>query len=453
MKDGQFEGGRVLHPGPPLQSSFGLRAASPPVVVYNCRVALRGEAPTFCVPSSFWVQAIVVRILLCCWLAVATSSGIPLWADTFVLHSGGQVRGTWLNRDAPETANYLVETDFGGRLELRRQQVKQRIAPQQTAYEDLRRAAADTVSDHERLAAWCRDHDLEQLRQQHLRRILELDPHHAEARRLLGYRLVADKWMTREEQMNAQGYRLFEGRYRTEQEIRILEEKREQEVVRIQWRRDIKKWREWLQGPKRETAEQHFRSIDDQAAIPTLEHFLYQQREPLRHRLLYLEALAAIQSPAARALLVNVSLSDENQEVRFSARELATRNGAHDVLIGYVAALANKDNVVVNRAAMGLAELGNPEAVPSLIDAVVTKHKQIIHSNQGGTTATFGSNGSTGLGLGGGPRVKIHQVSNPEVLRALNQLTNGVSHGYDQQSWKQWHALQRGRASFNARRD
>ena len=50
-----------------------------------------------------------------------------------------------------------------------------------------------------KLAEWCHEHGLPDQRKTHLQRVIELDPDHVEARRLLGYSKIDGKWMTQEE--------------------------------------------------------------------------------------------------------------------------------------------------------------------------------------------------------------------------------------------------------------
>ena len=63
-------------------------------------------------------------------------------------------------------------------------------------------------------------------RETHLRRVIELDPNHAEARHALGYSQVNGKWATRDEVMTQRGYRKYKGKWMLPQEIDVLENKR-----------------------------------------------------------------------------------------------------------------------------------------------------------------------------------------------------------------------------------
>ena len=79
------------------------------------------------------------------------------------------------------------------------------------------------------MADWCRDHNLPAQRKTHLERVLQLDPDQADARRLLGYRKVKDKWMTLEEEMADKGYvkRCDGTRWMTQQDAELHDSRRQ----------------------------------------------------------------------------------------------------------------------------------------------------------------------------------------------------------------------------------
>ena len=54
---------------------------------------------------------------------------------------------------------------------------------EETEYERIRPTYADTAEAQWELAQWCREHKLPAQRTVHLRRVIELDPEHVEARR------------------------------------------------------------------------------------------------------------------------------------------------------------------------------------------------------------------------------------------------------------------------------
>ncbi len=255
------------------------------------------------------------------------------------------------------------------------------FAPQsadQMAYDKIRASHGDTLKDHDALAQWCQEHGLAKERRHHLREVIALDEDHASARTALGYRRVQGKWMTHKEEMTSRGMRMYQGRYRTTQEIELLEGKRIRNKAEKQWYARLKMWRGWLdKGDKFEQARDKILAIRDPVAVSALRFHV--QREAMRPiRLLYMDTLAEIGSPAALEELVDLSLDDRDEEVRLTALEHIVRSDHPEVVNRYIKALESKSSGRVNRAAVCLRELKDDEAIAPLIDALVTTHKVLV---------------------------------------------------------------------------
>jgi hypothetical protein len=156
--------------------------------------------------------------------------------------------------------------------------------------------------------------------------------------------------------------------------------------------------------------------------------------------------------------LVTASLYDADDEIRLSSLDQIVDNEYKPAVAKYVQALKNKENPVVNRAALCLAHMKDPAAVGPLIEALVTVHTfQIQKGQPGQTSASFakGPGGTGGGGFtfgGGGIEIVKQSIQNRNVLDALVALT-GVSFNFDEKSWKKWYAAQKKPASLDARRD
>jgi hypothetical protein len=74
------------------------------------------------------------------------------------------------------------------------------------------------------LADYCRDHDMQAREKALLRQVLELDTNQPQARARLGYVKTASGWITREEQLRAQGFVRHDGQWVTPE--RALEQER-----------------------------------------------------------------------------------------------------------------------------------------------------------------------------------------------------------------------------------
>ncbi len=324
-------------------------------------------------------------------------------------------------------------------------------------YERVQADYPDTIDGQWKLAEWCRTNHLSKQRQTHLLRILELDPDHAAARRVLGYQKHAGKWATQEEVMTGRGYVRHKGRWVLPQEVKQLENERKTTAAENQWKGTLHKWRSWLNDERAREAAEKIKAISDPFALKGLESELkVETSQPVR--ILYLAAVAKIGNPDALDLLVRVSLHDTAEEVRLTAIDYLAKDKQPEVIARYIQALHHKDNVIINRAALGLAAMDNPAAVPALIDALVTSHKETIVQGSPGISTTFaspnGKNPAPGVGgLSTGQSVVDVElvIKNAAVLDALIRLT-GVNYDFDQVNWKAWLASRKKGQTLDARR-
>lgn len=299
-------------------------------------------------------------------------------------------------------------------------------------------------------------------REVHLRRVIELEPNHAEARHALGYSQIDGQWATRTEVMTQRGYRLYKGQWKLPQEIELAENKRKQEAAQQEWMQKLKRWRGWLGSDRQQQACENIRTIHDPMAVKGLAMGLRNDSAPPA-RLLYIEALAKIDTPEAAKALAIASISDPVEEVRLTCLDRLQDKKRPEVVAYYVGKLKDKDNPVVNLAAIGLGRMKDPSAIGPLIDALVTVHKFKI-AKPGGDNAmggTFGTGphgsgapgGGVGMSAGGGPTIIHQSIPNQAVLDALVALT-GQNFNFDKQAWKYWYAAQKKPpASLDARRD
>ena len=201
-------------------------------------------------------------------LVVGLWSGSSLQAvDILVLESGGTVQGEWLNRDEQPLTHYRVRTSAGVVILLQLGQVRNTALqrPVLSEYEQLRPTFADTPAEQWKLAEWCKVQQLAAERNQHLGRVLELDEQHAGARRALGYVLVDNQWVRHAELKRQDGFELYKGRWRTIQEIELLESTAKRELAEKEWLGKIRRWRRDLDTPKAREATQYLTAIEDPA--------------------------------------------------------------------------------------------------------------------------------------------------------------------------------------------
>jgi hypothetical protein len=395
------------------------------------------------------------------WLIMA-SSARPMRAEVFLLPGGGRVVGELINRDQAPRRQYVVQVADGARVTLDAGQVEKvlRPHPDEAEYERIRPTYADTVAAQWELAQWCRDHRLTAQRETHLRRVIELDPEHVEARLVLGYRRVDGQWATRDEIMIERGYQRYKGKWTLPQEIKRLESQRKLDLEQQKWCQDVKRWRGWLGGSRDQQARDNIRGINDPMAVEALTIGLRDDSNP-RARMLCVEALAKIDTSDATTALAIASISDGVEEVRLTCLDHLQTKKRPEVVAYFVGKLNEKknNNSVINLAGIALGRMKDSSAIGPLIDALVTSHKfkVVKPGGDGAMSTTFskgpGGQGSTGLSAGGGPKYIMQPIRNQAVLDALVALT-GRSLGFDEQAWKHWHAAQKKPAdTLDARRN
>jgi hypothetical protein len=399
------------------------------------------------------------------WLAIVVSgllgAAAPTRADVFELKDGGQVEGSLVDRS--DDGLYRIRTTDGAELTLDRDQL-QRVVPQNEAlaeYATRSRATADTADAHRELAAWCREKGLLAEADHHLRRVVDLDPDDEDARRSLDQVRVGNRWLSQEDAMRARGLTMFDGRWRTAQDIAIRQRDGAVDEGEGNWFGKVKLWRNWLDSRREDRvqdAQAYFASIDDPQAAAALVRLLDGEDEPWAFDIL-LGALGRLDDALAVRTLVAYSLEFEHADTRWAN---AVRDDCLDYLLAsdrpvsvipYVEALKSKDNVIVNRAGEALARIGDAAAISPLIDALVTTHKYQTPAGPG-MQATFSPDGTGGGGFsfGGGPKIESRDEENPAVLQALKKLS-GQSFDYDKVAWRRWYVDLLMRQHTNARRD
>ncbi|MCS7238531.1 MAG: HEAT repeat domain-containing protein [Thermoguttaceae bacterium] len=371
------------------------------------------------------------------------------------LKSGVQLVAALLNPDEVPRSSFRLLLEEGLEVVIPRSLVEEwaAIRPEKVEYERRWPQSPPTVEGHWAMAEWCREKSLLAERDRHLQQILELDPNHAEARRLLGFVSRDGQWTTREELMRADGFVLYGGRWMLPQAVRLLEQERKIKAAQGEWKQKISRWQSWLDTGRQGLAREQIAQIKDPFAVDALVDALKNEKRDWA-RLLFVDALARIGTARAEQALAYCALADPAEEVRLTCLDHLKKRHSRAVVDYFIGKLRSSDNVEVNRAAVALGELGDPSAIGPLIEALVTTHKiKISTGNPGQITTSFGT-GGTGVSVGGGPVVVTQAVQNRQVLDALVKLTGGTNFGFDQARWRAWYAAER-RADtpVNPRRD
>jgi hypothetical protein len=376
-------------------------------------------------------------------LVVGSQSAL---ADVFLLRSGGQVEGDWLNREQHPLTTYHVRTAQGVIVQLQATDVQEtlRQSAEQVAYEKLAPSESNSVEGHWRLAEWCRRNGLAAQRSSHLRQIIALDTNHQGARRALGYAFVDGRWITQDDFRHEEGYEYYKGRWRTAQEIEIFETRAKHNLAEREWLARLKRYRLNMNDRnKAESAYAAMRAVKDPVAVRPLAALLGGERVRTI-KMLYVDVLASIDTGDSAQALVYCSLNDSDEEIFYYCVERLARMKRQSVIDSYVAALKDSENAHVNKAAVALAKLNDTSAVSPLIDALITTHARVTPSALGAdaTAVSFGS-GGTSMMKNEGPKVQIARVQNQHVLDTLTKLSRGSNFGFDQRAWRYWYAQEK----------
>jgi hypothetical protein len=219
----------------------------------------------------------------------------------------------------------------------------------------------------------------------------------------------------------------------------------------------LERLRRWLVGRRQDRADEalaEIQSINDPMAAEAIVGLLDREEDPELKRL-WMAVASRLDHQAAVDALVDLSLLDEDSEVRHQCLEYLIESGRRGLVRPYIRALKDKDNVIVNRAGAALGQIGDPDAIGPLIDALVTKHKfKIADGNPDQHSYTFTPQGGGGMSFGGGgPKIITQSLRNPDVLGSLVTLAGGASFDYDQQQWRRWLAAQAKQQAVDVRRD
>ena len=189
-------------------------------------------------------------------------------------------------------------------------------------------------------------------------------------------------------------------------------------------------------------------------------------------RLLYVAVLSKVEGDKPVAHLAVQSIVDESHAVREAAIRAVRRKDVSRAIPIYRQALKNRLNVIVNRAAVALGQLGDESTVPHLIEALVTTHGyRALVQDENPQVSTDEQNGVPPVIIGPAVELSMKGARSPtlapthdsdsnvfdddlvevelekyeenlSVLSALTLLT-GQNFGYDAPAWRTWHSARK----------
>jgi len=379
-------------------------------------------------------------------------------ADRFELRTGGVLEGKIVAEEPDGNDRMLtIELENGGTIRLKRTQIQRIVEPTPAELEYRERVVGieETVEAHWNMALWCEENGLRSQQDHHLMKVIDLDPEHAEARRKLKYFKQGGDWLTREQLMRRRGVRP-DGMLVEEYEFKRVRDEFDRRTT--EFKRELPRWRNQIGKARHAESIAAIEGIRDPAAVGPVVDML--KREETRDgKLLWINVLARIEGEAPIRPLVDVALSEEDEYLReIALKSLRDRNDPNiqRLFMGQLDPSRNPP-VIINRAGAALGFLKSSEAIRSMIEALVTKHKVAnpAAGQNGRTGAGFDNAGgfSGNFGSGNQPAMIEMPSQNGGVLTGLRDIT-GVDWGYDKDRWLQWFASQRTPAGyFDLRRD
>lgn len=423
----------------------------------------------------------LARLLALALLVLVATGPSSARADLIRLSNGGELHGV-VDRDAstgatggigtavPTEGDIVIETLSGLVVTVDRADVafvtfRRRVVEE---YEFRARRTPREVEPQRELADWCHANALTDERDRHLEVIVELAPDDRDARERLRHVQHNGEWMSRDEQMQKQGYVKHRNRWVTRQELALIEKTDAEREAERTWYAEVKRMAAGLRHrslQRRQESLVELSRIEDPHAIPALIRN-FAEHGDRSVRMLFVDILGNVPGGAAVGPLVQRSLYDPDYEVRYqSLNRIGEERGPAAVGM-FVAALDSDDNQIVRRAASALGRFGGEQIVPDLVDALVTRHEYRVAQKTMNGTMGFRADGSGMVNPGqlavspelaatiqqgaivhtpGSPHARVKWVRvkydhrNEEVHAALVKLT-GEDFGYDERTWRLWWA-------------
>ncbi len=392
-------------------------------------------------------------------LAILVSVGLAsigttqLRADTVELSGGGHLTGK-VKRLAGKKM-VIVQVDDDIRVALPESRVRRVVMSSQLSqYEQRVIQAGDDAESHYQLGIWCvrtKDFpgDSNYYKQHHMRRAIELDPDHSDARASLGFTKEKGQWIRNVDLMRHRGMiRASGGGWQLPEAVALKDFRDRNDVASKKWIKEVKRLTAIvLRGSaKKAEALATLSAIDDPLAAEAIARQLKESRgkrvQGRDLRMLWIKLLDRFRNIISVEALVLAGIDEPDDYVREAALEKLKKYGWGSAVATYMPMLTSNSNSLVNRAARALSWFPDPELALSYVDALVTKHKTEIGGGPGMQVGIGGREGAGvggvggGMAMGGKKTVYIEHKQNPAVLGLLNTIEPDANYGYDEQSWR-----------------
>ncbi len=408
-------------------------------------------------------------------LIVVTAIGVTaigigpasLCADTVELSGGGHLTGEVTRLADQKTV--VVKVDDEIRVALPASRVRRVVMSSQLSeYEQNVIKAGDDAELNYQLGIWCVrttnfPGDSDHYKRYHMRRAIELDPNHAEARASLGYKKEKGEWVRVADLMRRRGMISVNGQWQLPESVAMEEAQSAAEVQAKKWIKEVSRRTGILMSGKGKTNEawESLKAINDPLAAAAIAWQLKEYRGTRAQsrdlRSLWITLLGRFHNLESVKALVLAGIDEPDAMIREAALTELQQFGWDSAVATYLPMLKSNDNVIVNRAAHALSWFPDPELALTYVDALRTTHKQEIlpgaamQVGMGGQVG--GGGGGGGLAMGGKKVVMVTEKQNPSVLGLLNTIEPDVNLGYDEQAWREYFAAKLTNYQGDLRRD
>jgi len=377
-------------------------------------------------------------------------------AAVLLLKDGGTLEGEILNPNEISRKVYRIKTANGLEISLDARLVEREQRRERDAvieYNAKAPLAENTIENHLYWATWCTGQQLPDQAKLHWQQVLEFDPDHPDARKILGYTKDQTGWVSLRDKRENRGFVQDRGRWKTPYQIEV-------ETILADREKEDRHWQNTIRDLCRKLpqTETELLAIRDPAAFVALRDALIAENNPtnqvvLLRTLVRLPSIGAFQFVAGWSIRPDGTSEDVRQIcIEELQKRISEYPEARPIMIDvYRSSLrATTALEIIHLAAKVLGDIGGYAAVPELIEVLVTVRSEVIQAPSQGQS--FGP-GRSGINWGTPPpKVVKTPQHNQAVLTALAKLT-GVNFGFDQAAWREWYRQSQRAPSFNLRRN
>ena len=381
------------------------------------------------------------------------------------IQQGGGIRGTVKNPDAGESGTFIIEPTLGGLIEIDASEVKQatNLRPEQIFYRNFAPLQRDTVESHLKIAHWANEKGLSTLAEERYQRVIELDPENEEAHKGLKHVKENGVWVSKQEQLELKGLETVHGRKVSKQEAELLRKEDADKDAERYWKKEIQILYQNAKDGNPQ-AREALRRVKNPIALSPLLKTYSAEKHDAEGRVLLVQSISSIGTPAALGQLGAISLNDADSDVRVAALDGINRKktARTEAIEFFRRRLRNSNDVAeINRAAYALNKLEAEQAIPDLINSLNTQHKRQVAVGTDQTGMSVDNTGKiSGFSPGGGTRMKTvtETSANEEVHKALVSIVSkyyqpSVDFGFEVSAWIEWFRQTDQLGNFYPRRD